>query len=86
LAVSEAVTNTVLHAYRGGDVGSVQVRAQVEDESVRIAVTDQGKGMQTEPKTGGLGLGLFLIEAVADEVTVDSSEVGFLVEMRFVRH
>jgi anti-sigma regulatory factor (Ser/Thr protein kinase) len=85
LAVSEAVTNAVLHAYRGEGEGLVWVRAEVEDDAVRIAVADRGKGMRTKSDAVG-GLGLSLIEQMADAVAVESSGRGVQIEMRFARH
>src|SRR4051812_6080223 len=54
LAVSEAVTNAVLHAYLDHDEpGPVQVRARREAQSVIVEVADQGRGML--PRTDSPG-------------------------------
>jgi anti-sigma regulatory factor (Ser/Thr protein kinase) len=76
LAVSEAATNAVVHAYRGGPAGSITATARVEDSRLRIVISDDGVGMAPRVDSPGLGLGLPLITALADEVEVVSSEEG----------
>lgn len=60
LAVSEAVTNAVLHAY-GEAPGEVHVTLAIADEEFWILVADDGCGHQSVPASPGLGLGLALI-------------------------
>jgi serine/threonine-protein kinase RsbW len=69
LAVSEAVTNAVVHAFRGpGDDGTIIVAVTVrEDEWIDVTVTDNGSGMAPRDDSPGLGLGLPLIGHVADQ-------------------
>src|SRR3954454_21369857 len=56
LAVSEAVTNAVLHAYLDHDEpGPILVRARLEAATVIVEVADQGRGML--PRTDSPGLG-----------------------------
>ena len=43
-AVSEAVTNCTVHAYRG-EVGIVTVECEIEDATLHIRVSDTGKGI-----------------------------------------
>ncbi len=71
LAVSEACTNVVLHAYPDGSPGALRVEAAARDGVLRIAVCDFGQGMRPRPDSPGLGLGLPLISAVAADVRVD---------------
>jgi serine/threonine-protein kinase RsbW len=68
LALSEACTNAVLHAYRGGDVGEFKVAVGSDDDSVRVLVTDFGCGMRPRSDSPGLGLGLPLIAHVAESM------------------
>lgn len=79
--VSEAVTNAVIHGYQG-DHGEIAVRAEIDDRSLVIAVSDMGGGIRPNPHRGGLGLGLPIIGKLADEVRV-TSDGGTVVEMRF---
>lgn len=69
LAVSEAVTNVVLHAFRGsGESGTVTVTVAVcDDEWIEVRVTDHGIGMASRDDSPGLGLGLPLIRHLADQ-------------------
>jgi anti-sigma regulatory factor (Ser/Thr protein kinase) len=85
LAVTEAVTNAIVHAFAARDVpGTVTVLGTVEDHSLRVAVSDDGDGMRTPSAHLGLGLGLAIIARLADDVQFTrSSNGGTLVTMRF---
>lgn len=83
LAVSEAVTNSVLHAYRGGP-GKIQVTAAVAGSELWVLVADEGGGLHPEPHRPGLGLGLGLISQVCDEMAIVArSGGGTEVRIRF---
>jgi serine/threonine-protein kinase RsbW len=75
LAVSEAVTNAVLHAYRG-DPGQIQVTAAVAGPELWILVADEGGGMQPAANRPGLGLGLGLISQVCDDMSIVPRSAG----------
>jgi serine/threonine-protein kinase RsbW/stage II sporulation protein AB (anti-sigma F factor) len=84
LAVSEAATNAVLHAYRGRDPGEIRVRAQVDDGLLTIVVEDDGFGPLPRPDSPGLGLGLPTIASVADVVELSAGKAaGARLCMRF---
>jgi anti-sigma regulatory factor (Ser/Thr protein kinase) len=85
LAVTEAVTNAVMHAFAAReDPGTVTVLGSVEDHSIRFAVSDDGDGMNTRSNHQGLGLGLAIIARLADDVQFGPSPSGgTLVTMRF---
>jgi serine/threonine-protein kinase RsbW/stage II sporulation protein AB (anti-sigma F factor) len=69
LAISEAVTNTVVHAYRRhAQPGSVYVCAMVEGGWFELRVVDDGIGTAPRNDSPGLGLGLPLIYRLADQV------------------
>ena len=53
LAVSEACTNVVLHAY--DEHGLVSVDASFSDKGVRVVVRDDGRGVRARPDSPGLG-------------------------------
>jgi len=75
LAVSEAVTNAVLHAYRGAP-GAIQVTAAIAGAELWILVADDGGGMQPRAERPGLGLGLGLISQVCDDMAIVSRSGG----------
>jgi serine/threonine-protein kinase RsbW len=75
LAVSEAVTNAVLHAYGGGP-GQIQLTAALAGPELWILVADEGGGMQPEADRPGLGLGLGLISQVCDNMSIVPRSTG----------
>jgi anti-sigma regulatory factor (Ser/Thr protein kinase) len=76
LAVSEAITNAVLHAYREGDSGDVRVVACAEPDRLVVVVRDYGCGMSPHPDSPGLGLGLAVIGRVTTEFSVERPDEG----------
>ena len=87
LAVTEACTNVVRHAYPVGQAGPVQISIQPLGESVSVVVSDHGRGIGTSSDTTGPGLGLPLIAAIADEVDLQPVPGGgSRVAMTFSRH
>jgi anti-sigma regulatory factor (Ser/Thr protein kinase) len=87
LAVSEAVSNAVVHAFRGvGESGTVIVAvAMHEGEWIDVRVTDDGSGMAARDDSPGAGLGLPLIRHLADQFDYRSPPDGVGTElwMRF---
>jgi anti-sigma regulatory factor (Ser/Thr protein kinase) len=76
LAVSEAITNAVLHAYRDGDTGDVRVVACAEPDRLVVVVRDYGCGMKPNPDSRGLGLGLAVIGRLATELNIERPDEG----------
>ena len=77
LAVSEAVTNAVVHAYVDADCpGEVRVQACLRDDEVRITVSDDGCGMVPRLDSPGLGVGLPFIANAADTLDIDHNAAG----------
>jgi anti-sigma regulatory factor (Ser/Thr protein kinase) len=73
LAISEAVTNAVVHAYRhDAQPGSVHVDATIDGAWLELLVVDDGVGAAARTDSPGLGLGLPLIQRVADQVELRS--------------
>jgi serine/threonine-protein kinase RsbW len=70
IAVTEACTNSVLHAYPEDAGGEYEVHAWVEPERLVIAVRDRGRGItpRVPSPAAGLGLGVPLMLAIGDEV------------------
>ena len=68
IAVSEAVTNAVVHAFRGRTDGTVIASVTMSDaEWIEVRVSDDGSGMVPRNDSPGLGLGLPLIRHLADQ-------------------
>ena len=76
LAVSEAITNAVLHAYREEQAGPMRVVACAEPDRLVVVVRDYGCGMRPNPHSPGLGLGLAVIGRVATELNIERPDAG----------
>lgn len=84
LAVSEAITNAVVHGYRGDRDGVIEVSATQDPDGVRVVVSDKGVGMSPNPEHPGMGFGLAVIGAFAETVEVEGVPGGGTrVTMRF---
>ena len=75
LAVSEAVSNVVRHAYRGRE-GAVHLTAAVVEDELWVLVADDGCGHQTPAEHPGLGWGLALIADATDEFVITERATG----------
>jgi len=84
LAVSEACTNVVRHAYDAGD-GTIDVVVRPMGDALQVIVSDEGRGLGPSPDTGGPGLGLPLIAALADSLEIDRGWSGSRLVMSFPR-
>ena len=73
LAVTEACTNVVVHAYPQAE-GPMEVSAVIGDGTLLITVADDGHGMLPRPDSPGLGLGLPLIASLAETLELGSGE------------
>ena len=83
LAVTEACTNVVRHAYEEGE-GAIDVVVRPRAETLEVVVSDEGRGMGPSPDTRGPGLGLPLISALADTVELrPGSDGGSRLAMTF---
>ena len=82
LAVSEAATNVVLHAY-GTHMGTMTLVARVEDGYLHVFVRDHGRGIAPPADTPQLGHGLALMKHVAASLAVVGSPAGTDVSMIF---
>ena len=94
-AVSEAVTNAVIHGYRGGR-GTIylDLTADMEERVLTVAVKDCGVGIAdvkqamepmftTDPEGERSGMGFSFMEAFMDQVEVESEpNHGTLVTMK----
>lgn len=83
-AVSEAVTNAIVHGYDEGE-GRIIIKAitDVEERTLEVWITDRGKGIEdikkamepmytSKPDNGRSGMGFSFMEAFMDELAVES--------------
>lgn len=81
-AVSEAVTNAVVHGYAGGE-GVIEVNCVLNDENVTIEIIDYGVGIEdvntamkpfftTKPEMERSGMGFTVMEGFMDKIYVTS--------------
>jgi serine/threonine-protein kinase RsbW len=89
LAVSEASTNAVIHAYTlsGARGESFTVAAAFQGAQFSVWVTDEGQGAQSGARSPGLGLGLEIMTKLSDRLVIGVLDDGRTqVEMRFRLH
>jgi serine/threonine-protein kinase RsbW len=76
IAVTEACTNAVLHAYDNG-AGVIDVAAWLGERQLVVVVRDHGRGVSAPSNhRDGLGLGIPLMEGLANQVTIREPEDG----------
>jgi anti-sigma regulatory factor (Ser/Thr protein kinase) len=85
LALTEALTNAILHAYPDDDtVCTIAVTVEQTAKTIVISVTDTGVGVSEPSGTRGLGLGLRLIQQLTTTWSVSSTPTtGTTITMRF---
>jgi serine/threonine-protein kinase RsbW len=69
LAVSETVTNAILHAYDGAD-GEVRLSCRVDGDRVIVEVIDEGGGIAPRQDSPGIGHGLAMVGALAQTLEI----------------
>jgi len=89
LAVTEACTNSVRHAY-GDTSGSVDIVYELHDDRLVVEVSDDGSGFDPArlEDSGELtegGLGIAIIRALVDEFEVSERSDGRGSSLRFVK-
>jgi serine/threonine-protein kinase RsbW len=92
LAVTEACSNSVRHAYRDGREGSVEVVYELHPDRLVIEVSDDGEGFtvrERDPAQDGSlsegGLGIAIIRELADELELGPGSGGQGSRLRFVK-
>ena len=81
-AVSEAVTNCIIHGYED-TIGRIVMEADIKDHCLSVSITDFGKGIEdvekameplftTKPDKERVGMGFAFMEAFMDELYVES--------------
>ena len=93
LALTEACTNSVRHAY-GEAGGVVEITYELYADRLVVEVTDEGEGFEPPPDASAKldgdelsegGLGIAIIEALADELEITERAAGGS-SLRFVKH
>jgi serine/threonine-protein kinase RsbW len=92
LALTEACTNAVRHAYDGGD-GLVDITYELYPDRLVVEVADDGEGFDLDPAPAAAGddelveggLGIAIIRALADELQISGREQGGST-LRFVKN
>ena len=91
LALTEAASNSVRHAYSDGDAGVVEIVYELQADQLTIEVTDDGEGFdpaeaqsEAEALSEG-GLGIAIIRAIADEVEFGARASGRGSRLRFIK-
>lgn len=81
-AVSEAVTNSIVHGYED-KTGIVKIVAKINDNEISIEISDNGKGIEdieqakqplytTRPNLERSGMGFTIMESFMDEIEIES--------------
>jgi serine/threonine-protein kinase RsbW len=92
LALTEACSNSIRHAYADGREGQVEIRYELADASLAVEVSDEGHGFDPallEPDLGGLdegGLGIAIIRAVTDDLSIGPRAEGAGHCVRFTKN
>jgi anti-sigma regulatory factor (Ser/Thr protein kinase) len=76
LAVSETVTNAVVHAYDRDVGGQVRVSSRADGEGFIVEVADEGAGIWLRQDSPGIGHGLAVVGALAHKLSIASRPDG----------
>ncbi len=85
-AVSEAVTNAIIHGYEKQQ-GMVKIAGKIEENTVYLEISDEGEGIEdvekameplytSKPELDRSGMGFAFMEAFMDDLQVDSEPGG----------
>lgn len=90
VALSEACSNVVRHAYRDGRDGVVEIRYDLAPDRIAIEVSDDGIGFEemleeADDELSEGGLGIAIIKALSEEFEVGERADGTGVRLRFVK-
>lgn len=92
-AVSEAVTNAIIHGYEN-EVHNIYIRCRTEEKTLYLEIEDRGKGIEdvgkameplftTKPEIERAGMGFSFMEAFMDKLEVESEPgKGTIVKMQ----
>lgn len=84
LAVSEACSNVVVHAYREhAEPGTLAIECELHGGTLEVVVSDEGSGVLPREDSPGLGMGLALMAAVATSLQFDHDGAATRVHLTF---
>jgi serine/threonine-protein kinase RsbW len=92
LALTEACSNSVRHAYEEGRDGVVQVSYRLQEDRIEVEVADDGAGFdpevieRTQQELDEGGLGIAIIRAVTDELDIGKNPNGAGSRLRFTKY
>jgi serine/threonine-protein kinase RsbW len=92
LALTEACSNSIRHAYADGRDGEVEIRYELADSSIAVEVSDEGGGFDPafrDADPGRLdegGLGIAIIRAVTDDLSIGPRSGGAGYCVRFTKN
>ncbi|HWB56457.1 MAG TPA: ATP-binding protein [Gaiellaceae bacterium] len=92
LALTEACTNSIRHAYADGRAGEVEIRYALGEGRLEVEISDEGEGFDLDVPGAAAddldegGLGIAIIRAVTDDVSVDVRPNGTGSSLRFTKH
>jgi anti-sigma regulatory factor (Ser/Thr protein kinase) len=85
LAVTEACTNVVRHAYdERGEPGPLEIVIRPVGDMIDVIVSDRGRGLAPSPDRAGPGLGMSLIAALTHKLEVQQAAAGSRLAMSFL--
>lgn len=84
-AVSEAVTNSIIHGYDEDESKFVYLRCEIKDDTIKVVIEDRGNGIEdvemamqplytSKPELERSGMGFTVMETFMDEMKVSSIE------------
>lgn len=92
-AVSEAVTNSIIHGYKDNKDGIVEITSELNKNEITIIIADHGCGIDnieqareplytSRPDLERSGMGFTVMETFMDSVEIQSSEAGTKIRMK----
>jgi serine/threonine-protein kinase RsbW len=77
IAVSEACSNVVSHAYKEDEAGTIEIEAWAKGSDIVFSIRDNGTPLaQRSAGSTGAGLGLYLIGSLSDDCELRNPEEG----------
>jgi serine/threonine-protein kinase RsbW len=78
LAVTEALSNVVIHAHRNDQrpPHHLELVVECDDQALRVCVLDDGCGLAPRSDSPGLGLGLSIMANSADQIDLQARPHG----------